>query len=167
VLSWFGDFFRALPDAGRALWEFGDPQGAGQGIWGIIILLIWGLLLIGVPLAIAKRAHGREREWLTVSMACVAGTAALWWIFGVIPSAWVYYVDANSAILADDVIPTSFAPWGIPIATNLYQVIRDSVVVVWHLVAFGAIFWFALAFQKRYPRTLAAGEDKRVSGGYR
>lgn len=164
-LSWIVDFFRALPEAGLALWEFGDPQGAGQGWWGIIILLIWGVFLIGIPLAVAKRTYG-EREWVSVTMGSVAGLAALWWIFGVIPSAWVYFVDGNAPILADDIIPTSFAPWGIPIAENLYQVIRDLVVVIWHGIAFVAVFWAAFEFQKRYPRTLATGEEKRASGGY-
>ena len=50
--SWFGDFFTTLDDALVALWEFGDPSGRGQGWWGIVILLIWGILLIAVPLAV-------------------------------------------------------------------------------------------------------------------
>lgn len=165
MLSWIVDFFRALPEAGLALWEFGDPQGAGQGWWGVIIFLIWGVFLIAIPLGIAKRTYG-EREWVCVTMGSVGALGVLWWVFGIIPSAWVYFVDANAAILADDIIPTSFTPAGIPIAENLYQVIRDLVVVVWHLVALGAVFWFIIDFQKRFPRTMAPGEEKRASGGY-
>ena len=165
-LSWFAEFFGAIPDALRALWEFGDPQGAGQGWWGIIILLIWAVLFTAIPLLIARRTHEQGRSWITVTMACVAGFSALWWVFGVFPSAWIFYVDAHQDILADAIIPTSFAPGGIPIATDLYNVIRDSVVVVWHLVFLGVTIWAAFKIQERYPRTLASGEERPASGGY-
>jgi hypothetical protein len=172
VLSWFGDFFRALPDALRALYQFGDPDGAGQGWLGILVVLIWGVFLIGGPLAVAKFAYDRRREWLSATMGAIASVSILWWAFGVLPSAWIYYVDANQAILADAIIPTSFTVTVggtfIPVATDLYNVIRDSVVIMWNGIALVATFWAALAFQKRYPRTLAPGEERReTSGGYR
>lgn len=164
--SWFGEFFGAVPDALRAAYEFGDPAGLGRGWMAILVTFIWAVPLALVPLTIAKRTYG-EREWLSATMGCVGGLAVLWWVFGILPSAFLYYVDANRAILGDAIIPTSFAPWGIPIATNLYQVIRDVAVVTQHAVAFGAFFWLALAMQKRFPRTLAPGEERRESGGYK
>jgi hypothetical protein len=168
-LSWFADFFRALPDAFRALYQFGDPSNVGQGWWGIVIALIWAVPLTAVPLLIAKRTYGR-REWVSATMGTVGGLAILWWIFGILPSAWIYFVDSNKEILSDRIIPTSFAPtvFGttFPVATNLYDVIRDLVVVVEHLIAFGAVFWAASAIQRRYPRTLAPGEDRPEPGGY-
>jgi hypothetical protein len=165
-VNWITEFFRAIPEALRALYFHGDPAGAGQGWWGFVILAIWGIFFIAIPIALAKRFAG-EREWLTATMGSIAGLAILWWIFGIIPSAWVYYADANQAILGDRIIPTEFTPFGIPVATNFYEVIRDTIVVVWHLVALAAVVWAALAVQKRFPRTLAPGEDKRDPGGYR
>ncbi len=165
-LSWFGDFFGALPDALRAAYQFGDPASAGRGWMGIVVTLIWLVPLTIVPLAIAKRTYG-SRDWVSATMGVIGGLAIMWWVFGILPSAFLYYVDANRAILGDAIIPTSFAPWGIPIATNLYQVLRDLAVVTQHAVAFGFFFWAMLAVQKRYPRTLAPGEERRGSGGYK
>lgn len=165
--SWFAEFFAALPDALRALWEFGDPEGAGQGWWGIIIFLIWGVLLTAIPLLIAERTHGK-REWVTVTMTCVAGFAVLWWLFGIIPSAWVFFADAHQAILGDAIIPTAVAPFGVTLVEDFYNVIRDSVVMVWHVIAVAAVIWAALRIQERFPRDLAPGEDRpTATGGYR
>lgn len=170
-LSWFGDFFRAIPDALRALYEFGDPSGIGNGWWGFVIAGIWGIGLCAVPLAIAYRTYG-EREWLSAAMGALGAFSALWWVFGVLPSAWLYFADANKEVLENRVIPTSFTltagGMNLPIASNLYEVIRDSVVVVQHLIALGIVFWAAIAIQKRFPRQLAPGEDRPEStGGYR
>lgn len=167
--SWFGDFFGALPEAFRAMYQFGDPSGVGQGWWGALIVLIWGIPLTAVPLFIAWRTHGK-REWVSATMGVVGGLGIFWWIYGILPSAFIYFVDSNKQILADRVIPTSFTLTigrvHLPVATDLYNVIRDLVVLIEHGIALGATFWAALAIQKRYPRTLAPGEEGRESGGY-
>lgn len=170
-LSWFGDFFGAIPDALRALYEFGDPSGVGNGWWGIVIALIWGVGLCAIPLAIAYRTYG-ERDWISATMGALGGFTILWWLFGILPSAWLYYADANKEILQDRVIPTSLTLTinGVyfPIATNLYDVIRDTVVVVQHLIALAVVFWAAFAVQKRFPKQLAPGEERAEStGGYK
>ncbi len=177
-LSWFGEFFSTLPDALRALWEFGDPDSAGNGWWGIVILLIWGVLLTAVPLYIAKVTYGK-REWVSATMGVIAGLSIMWWVYGILPSAWIYYLDANQEVLSGPIIPDSmvipmgWAPWApgpdytLDVATNLYEVIRDLVVVLQHLVAFVLTFWLALRIQKKYPKTLAAGESRPEAGGYK
>lgn len=168
-MGWFGDFFGALPDALRALYQFGDPNGTGQGWWGVVIALIWGVGLTAIPLAIARMTYGK-REWVSATMGVIGGLSIFWWVYGILPSAWTYFVDSNEEILAGRVIPTSltFTIGGVyfPVATNLYDVIRDLVVVVQHLIALAATFWAAIALQKRFPRTLAPGESPRESGGY-
>jgi hypothetical protein len=170
-LSWFGEFFGALPDALRGLYEFGDPAGRGQGWWGIVILLIWGVLLTAVPLVIAKRTYG-TRDWVSATMGVIAGLAIFWWVYGILPSAWIYYLASNKELLAGPIIPASAgitlgSGYRIDIASNLYDVIRDTVVVVEHLVAFVLTFWAAIKIQQRYPRTLVAGEVKPDAGGYK
>ncbi len=168
-MSWFGEFFSALPDALRALYEFGDPSGVGQGWWGVVIALIWGIGLTAVPLLIAKWTYGTH-EWVSATMGVIAALAIAWWVYGILPSAWIYFVDSNKEILQDRIIPTSLAPnigsMELDIATNLYQVIRDLVVVIEHLIALAATLWAAIAIQKRFPRTLASGEERPESGGY-
>lgn len=177
-LSWFGEFFSTLPDALRALWEFGDPDSTGNGWWGIVILLIWGVLLTAVPLYIAKVTYGK-RDWVSATMGVIAGLSIMWWVYGILPSAWIYFLDANQEVLSGPIIPDSmvipmgWAPWApgpdytLDVATNLYEVIRDIVVVLEHLVAFVLTFWLALRIQKQYPKTLAAGESRPEAGGYK
>lgn len=169
--NWFGEFFSTLDDALYALWQFGDPSGIGQGWWGIVILLIWGVLLTAIPLLIAKRTYGK-REWVSATMGVVAGLSIFWWVYGILPSAWIYYLDSNQEILEGTIIPATagitFANgYRLDIASNLYQVIRDLVVVIQHLVAFVLTFWLALRLQKKYPKTLVPGEVKPDAGGYK
>jgi hypothetical protein len=173
-LDWFGEFFGTLPDAARGLYEFGDPSGLGNGWWGIVILLIWGVLLTAVPLIIAKRTYGTH-EWVSATMGVVAGLSIFWWVYGILPSAWIYFLDSNKEILAGKIIPATAGitfgsgddAYRVDIASNLYDVIRDTVVVIEHLVAFVITFWAALKIQAKYPRTLAAGEVKPEAGGYK
>ena len=177
-LSWFGEFFSTIPDALVALYEFGDPSGVGDGWWGFVILAIWGIGLIGVPLYFARALHGTH-EWVSATLGVVGGLGIFWWVYGILPSAWIYFLDSNQELLAGPIIPDSmvlpmgWAPWApgpeytLDVATNLYQVIRDIVVVLEHLVAFVLTFWAAAKIQKRFPKTLAAGETKPEAGGYK
>ena len=177
-MSWFGEFFSTLPDALAALYEFGDPSGVGDGWWGFLILAIWGIGLIAVPLYFARALHGTH-EWVSATLGVVGGLGIFWWVFGILPSAWIYFLDSNQEILAGPIIPASmvipmgWAPWApgpdytLDVATNLYEVIRDLVVVLEHLVAFVLTFWAALRIQKQFPKTLAAGETKPEAGGYK
>ena len=168
--SWFGDFFSALPDALRALYEFGDPESLGRGWWGFLIVAIWAVFLVAVPLVLAKRWYG-DKEWMSASMGVIAATSVSWWIYGIIPSAWIYYVDSNKEILEDVIIPTSLTitigsfHWDL--MSNFYEVVRDSVVVLETTVATAAMIIIGVRIQERYPRTLAPGEVKPEAGGYK
>lgn len=171
TLSWFGEFFSTLPDALVALWEFGDPMSRGDGWWGIVILLIWGVFLIALPLLIAKRTY-RTHEWVSATMGVVAGLSIFWWVYGILPSAWIYYVDGAKETLAGPIIPESVGitlPSGyrLDLMSNFYEVVRDLVVVIEHLVAFVITFWAALKIQEKYPKTLVSGESRPESGGYK
>lgn len=167
--SWFGDFFRAIPDALRAVYQFGDPSGLGRGWWGVVIAIFWGQFIIVTPLMVARRLHGKH-EWASATLGVVGATGIMWWIHGILPSAWIYFVDANKGILQDRIIPTSFTPTigdtKLDIASNLYDVIRDSVVMVMMFVAVIATIVGAIIVQKKLPKTLAAGEERPEAGGY-
>ena len=181
IPTWFGDFFGALPEAGKALWQFGDPGNLGRGWWGILIVLIWGIFMIGLPLLIAYRTAG-EHEWVAASMGALGGLSVLWWIFGILPSAWIYYLDSSQEILEGNIIPASVGytlksdflwfPAGFRIGidtftNNFYVVVRDTVVVIEHVLAFMLVFRAARWVQERYPRGLVEGEVKTDPGGYR
>lgn len=181
IPEWFGDFFGAMPEAGMALWEFGDPDSLGRGWWGILIVLIWGIFLIGLPLLVAERTAGKH-EWVSAAMGALGGLSVLWWLFGILPSAWIYYLDSTQEILEGTVIPASVGytlknnflwfdagyRFGIDTFTNnFYLVVRDSVVVIEHVLAFILLFRAARWVQERHPRGLADGEVKPDAGGYR
>ncbi len=181
IPEWFGAFFRALPDAGQALYRFGDPSGLGQGWWGIVILLIWGVLLTALPLIVAKRTYGKH-EWVSATMGVMAGLSVAWWVFGILPSAWIYYLDSSQEVLEGTIIPASIGytlqnpflwfPEGYrfglnTFTNNFYLVVRDTVVVIEHLAGFIFTFWAAKKIQEKYPKGLVEGEVKSDPGGYR
>ncbi len=169
--EWFGEFFGALPDALEAFYQFGDPTNLGRGWLGFVIMLFWAGPLIGLPLLIAKRTYG-DREWLSATMGVFAGTGVLFWVVGIIPHAWIQFSVSNRNLLAGSIIPETAGielPSGyrIDIATDLYSVITESVVVLIHVVGTVAVLWGFARLQKRYPRTLVTGETKNSSGGYK
>jgi len=152
-----GEFFRTLPQVFVALWEFG-------GEWS-------GVLIMGVSVAMTvlflAGAHLlRDRSgWLSAILGMMAGTIAMWWVFGIIPSAWVYFADAERDLLIDRIIPRAVFP---PLFNNFYQVFRDTVVVVMMTLGLVGTVVLALWIQRRYPRVLAEGEEARPqSGGYK
>lgn len=150
-----GDFFGALPDVAVAFWEFGD------GFRGVLTLLV--SVALGGALTYGALRLRDTSGWLSAILGTMAMTVALWWLFGILPSAWVYFADANRDLLAGTVIPSALPGLG-----NFYQVFRDTVVVVETGVAIGLVVVAALWIQKRYPRELAEGEEARPqSGGYK
>lgn len=150
-----GDFFRALPDIGRALWEFAD------GFYGVVVTIA-SLLLVAVFLFLAKVLRD-EHGWISATFGTLAVTVGMFWGFGVIPSAWVYFVDGSRESIEGVVIPSA-----LPGMDNFYVVFRDLVVLGMTGIAMGALVVTALVLQKRYPQSLAEGEEARPqSGGYK
>ncbi|MDQ3974279.1 MAG: hypothetical protein M3276_08080 [Actinomycetota bacterium] len=160
-MSWARDFFGALPDAFSALWQFGG------GLRGVFITL--GSIAFAAVFLLAARLLRETRGWLSALFGVMGGTIVFWWVFGILPSAWVYFVDGSKDLLENRVIPGTLAlgPDRV-IAADFYQVFRDLVVVLETGVAIAACGVAALAVQKRYPRGLAEGEEPRPqSGGYK
>ena len=151
-----GDFFSALGDAVAALWEFGD------GWYGLIVTIGWAAAAI-VFLVLARQlrdGHG----WIAAVFGTMTASITAFWAFGILPSAWIYFVDANQPVLEGRLIPGALDP----VMSNFYQVFRDSIVMAETFVAMGAFVAVALLVQKHYPRALAEGEEARPqSGGYK
>lgn len=171
MLEFFREFGAAFPDAIRALYQFGDPGGVGRGWVGAVIMLVWMGPLLALPLYLAKITHGK-REWFSATMGVMAASSGIWWLFGVIPHAWIQFVESNETLLAGTIIPDSIgfdvtADYRVDVASNLYGVISDSVVAVLMIGGIALALWMFLRVQKAYPKTLAAGENKNESGGYK
>lgn len=162
VMAWEGSavefvrqFFGTLPEAFAAVWEFMD------GLYGLAVLGV-SLVLIAVFLLLAHRLRPGH-EWLSAVFGVLGGAVAFWWLFGILPSAWVYFADSERDLLEGTVLPGA-----IPGADNFYQVFRDLVVMGETGVAIAAFIVAGFWIQKHFPRQLAEDEEKQPStGGYK
>jgi hypothetical protein len=171
VGEWFSDFFSALPDAARALYQFGDPQALGRGWVGFAVMALWFGPLLALPLYLAKITYGK-REWVSATMGALAAGTFLWWVHGVLPHAWIQFTESNANILAGTIIPASVGidiseDYRLDIASNLYSVITEGVVGGLMIGGIVVTLWLFLRVQKQLPKTLAAGETKPEAGGYK
>jgi hypothetical protein len=171
VGDWFSEFFATLPDALRALYQFGDPQGLGRGWVGAVIMLLWFGPLLALPLWIAKRTYGK-REWVSATMGLMAAGSFLWWVHGVFPHTWIQFTESNQNLLAGPIIPASWMitlPNGyeLDLASNLYAVVTEGVVGLLMVAGIVITLLLFLRVQKQLPKTLAAGETKPEAGGYK
>ncbi len=155
-----GDFFATLPAALAALWEFGD------GFVGVVLMVASIGLLVGFAAAAYVL---RERQgWLSSLFGSMAVLVALWWLLGIIPSAWVYFADSQRDLLAGNIIPSAITIGGLEVATNFYNVFRDTIVLVEATVVLIAGTFLIFAIQKRFPGGLAEGEQRGpTTGGYK
>jgi hypothetical protein len=154
-VEFISQFFGTIPDAMRALWDL------AEGFYGVAITLGSVVIAVGLGLAAAKLRDGHG--WLSAAFGMMAGFVAFWWAFGIIPSAFIYFADGNR-----DLLEGTLFPGALPMMDNAYQVFRDSIVVGLTVIAVVAFSLAAAALQRRYPRTLAEGEEKApASGGYR
>lgn len=154
-MNWVGEFFRAIPEALSALWQF------AEGFYGLAVML--GYLIAAVFFVWLAVIFRPTRGWLSAVFGIMAVTIAFFWGFGIVPSAWVYYADGARELLEGTVVPAA-----LPGAENFYEVFRDTVVVILTALAIMGFAVAAGAVQKRYPRVLAEGEEAGPkSGGYK
>lgn len=155
-----GDFFATLPAALRALWDFGD------GFVGVILMIV----SIGLAVVFAGLAYQlRERQgWLSALFGSMAVLVSLWWTLGIIPSAWIYFADSQRDQLSDTIIPSAIVIGQLEVASNFYNVFRDSIVMAEATVVLAVGVWLIFAIQKRFPGGLAEGEQRGpTTGGYK
>lgn len=169
--EWIAQFFGALPDVARALYEFADPANVGRGWVGGAIALLWLGPLGVVPLYLAKITYGK-REWVSATMGVMGASSLLWWLHGVLPHAWIQFTESNQPLLEGTIIPASAGvevseDYRLDIASNLYSVVTES--VLGGLMVGGVVvtLWAVLRMQRSLPKTLATGENKPDGGGYK
>lgn len=159
-MDWLGVFFTTLPDVFVALWEFGG------GFTGVMLMGA-SIALIALFCLLALRLRARQ-GWLAALFGVMAALLSSWWLLGIIPSAWVYFADSQSELLADQIIPSQIIIGSLEVASNFYNVFRDSIVLVQGGIVVVAYFVLALVIQKRYPGGLAEGEERGpTTGGYK
>jgi len=171
VLEWSRELVAALPEVLLELYRFGDPRSLGRGWVGGAVMLLWFGPLLALPLYIAKITYGK-REWVSASMGVMAGSSFLWWVHGVLPHAWIQFTESNKNLLSGRVIPatagiTLESGYRVDIASNLYGVITEGIVgglMVGGIVVTIMVF---LRVQRMLPKTLAPGETRPESGGYK
>lgn len=154
-MDWVGEFFAALPEVFRALWEF----GAG---WQGLAVSIGSVVLVAVLTAGALRLRD-ELGWVAAFLGAFAAFIAGFWLFAILPSAWVFFADGERLLLEGTVIPSELVVGDLDVATNLYEVIRDSVVMAETFLAIAFLAFLTVWIQKRFPRALAPGEAPRSS----
>jgi hypothetical protein len=149
------EFFRTLPAAAEALWNFAEGfYGLTVTIGSVALFALFGFLAMTW-----REGHG----WLSAVFGMMAGFIAFWWAFGIIPSAFIYFMDGSRDVLGGTLVPES-----LPGMDNAYQVVRDITVVNLTVIAVVVFCLAAAALQRRYPRTLAEGEERGpTSGGYK
>jgi len=159
-MDWLREFFTTLPALLRVLWEFGG---------GFVGLVLMGASLVLIALFCLLALRLRDRQgWLAALFGVMAALLSSWWLLGIIPSAWVYFADSQSELLADQIIPSQIIVGGLEVASNFYNVFRDTIVLVEGAIV--VVGYFALAFiiQKRFPSGLADGEERGpTTGGYK
>ena len=154
------EFFSTIPDMFQYLWSF------GRGFSGLAVTV--GSIVLTAVFALAAQRTRDDYGWVSATFGGMAAMIAGLWAFGILPSAWIYFMDGGSDILTDQIIPSRVAIGEFVVFGNFYQVFRDSIVMIETIVAMGAFTAFALWVQKKYPRTLADGEEAREqSGGYK
>ena len=159
-MDWVGEFFRTLPDVFSAMWTF------MRGLEGVAIIVGSGVMMIGFA-AIAIKLRDTY-GWVSAIFGMMSAQVAAWWAFGIIPSAWIYFADGQRDLMIDTVIPGTLGVGRYQIASNFYEVFRDSVVMGETTIAMVLFAVAALRIQKRFPRSLAEGEEARPqSGGYK
>lgn len=159
-MDWIGEFFATLPDALLALWNF------GEGFFGLV-LMGGSIVLTAAFCFLAYRLRGTH-GWTAALFGAMAALLSSWWLLGIVPSAWVYFADSQSELLTDTIIPSQIIVGRLEVASNFYNVFRDSIVLVQGGIVVVGYFVLALVLQKRFPGGLAEGEERGpTTGGYK
>jgi hypothetical protein len=153
----------------------------GVNIMGLALAALWkdgggfvGAILMGGSIALialfcmlAYRLRDTQ-GWTSALFGAMAVLLSLWWLIGIIPSAWVYFADSQKDLLADRIIPSAIVIGNVEVATNFYNVFRDSIVMIEGGIALGIGVAVMLVIQRRFPKGTAEGEERGpATGGYK
>jgi hypothetical protein len=110
-----------------------------------------------------RQPKDEAERWVALCLMMMAIWLALLISMAVIPSWWLYFWDSVLKKTGTFVLPLGFRK-----LTLQWQAVRDLIVVVWYG---GALVVSGLAireYNRRNPRVLPSGEEKReATGGYK
>ncbi len=109
------------------------------------------------------RPKNEGERWVKLVLVTMGIWIALFVSMAVIPSFWLYFADGTLKWTGKFEVPLGFRTLTLPM-----QAVRDVVVVVWYGVALGVAGLAVRAYNRRNPKVLPSGEEKReATGGYR
>jgi hypothetical protein len=115
---------------------------------------------IGVSLV---RPKNEGERWIRLTLITMGIWVAMFVTMAVIPSFWLYFADGTLKWTGKFTVPYGLGELELPM-----QAVRDVIVVIWYGVALGAFGLAVLLYNKRNPKTLPSGEEKReATGGYK
>ena len=98
-----------------------------------------------------RQPKDEGQRWVQLSLLSLGLFAAMIVVFAIIPSFWLYFADGTLKW-------TSF--W--------LNKLRDVIVTGYYVVVLGAAIAGVVTWNKRHPKILPSGEDKReATGGYK
>src|SRR5918999_6500291 len=102
------------------------------------------------------RPKDEGERWVKLTLITMGIWVAMFITMAVIPSYWLYFADCTLKMTGRLTVPYGFGELDLP-----QQAIRDIIVVVWYGVALGAFGLAILMYNRRNPKTLPSGEEKR------
>ena len=109
------------------------------------------------------RPKDEGERWVRLVLITMGIWLLLFVTMAVIPSFWLYFADGTLKWTGKFTVPYGLGELELPM-----QAVRDVIVVLWYGVALVAFGLAVRAYNRRNPRTLPAGEEKReATGGYK
>ena len=109
------------------------------------------------------RPKDEGEHWVQLVLLTMAIWVAMFVTMAVIPSFWLYFADGTLKWTGKFTVPYGFGELVLPM-----QAVRDVIVVLWYGVALTGFGLAVRAYNRRNPKTLPAGEEKReATGGYK
>jgi hypothetical protein len=109
------------------------------------------------------RPKDEGERWVKLTLITMGQRAALIVTMAVIPSYWIYFADGTLKWTGTFEVPLGFRT-----LTLQMEAIRDVVVLVLYGAAMGAAVLAIVIYNRRNPKTLPSGEEKReATGGYK
>ena len=109
------------------------------------------------------RPRDEGEHWVKLVLVTMAIWVLMFVTMAVIPSFWLYFADGTLKWTGKFTVPYGLGELVLPM-----QMVRDVIVVLWYGIALAGFGLAIRAYNKRNPRTLPAGEEKReATGGYK
>jgi hypothetical protein len=109
------------------------------------------------------RPKNEGERWIKLTLVMMAIWIGLFVTMAVIPSYWLYFADGTLKWTGTFEVPLGFRT-----LTLRMQALRDVGVLVLYGVALGAAVLGLRMYNKRNPKVLPSGEEKReATGGYK